>query len=125
MTDQKYVDFDYQRYLEGDEVFFRNEEKFEGEIFFTKNKKIILNDIKDGAVKVRKENGRFHSEGEDELDLVMTSKTTKLYVAIGTESTRQDSYETSRAYLSIDSIKENGFFDDLKKYKIIEIDMET
>lgn len=93
MTKTKYVDFDYQRYLDGDEVFYRNEVKFSGEIFYSKMKANILTDYRPLIVIDQYGHSYFYClngfysvfEGRRNADLVMLPKKKTLYISISKE----------------------------------------
>jgi hypothetical protein len=117
--EQKWAPFDYQRYLDGDEVYYRSGEKFEGEIFCSKKfKSHPLICFVDGKIeKLRALDGNIYSleyrRNETNInyaDLVMKPKTKKLWIAVSKENN----------YLSLDGTFSHGIIGAYeKKEKLI------
>lgn len=85
MEEQKFVEFDYQRYLDGDEIYYRKGDKFEGEIFLSEiniNFPLIANN-KFSQLNIYKKNGYLRANcNANDLDLVMLPKKKKLWIAV-------------------------------------------
>lgn len=130
MTDQKWVDFDYERYKDGDEVFYRNGDRFIGEILFSnfreKNNQYPIILIQPGqSISSCSKNGICYIE-ESNVDLVMKPKTKKLFILVRSTANKNapHCHITSGAYESKEEAeklcKESNFC-----YHVVEIEIEV
>jgi hypothetical protein len=117
MTEQRWVEFDYERYKAGDEVFYRSGEKFEGDLFLSE-KRIISNDpypiisapTNGIAVECYTVDGIFNISKSDQFknDLIMKPKITKLWIAVWKDEICDGvTHRCSHGHANLEKLKSN------------------
>lgn len=135
MIDQKWVDFDYQRYLHGDAVFYRNGDKFEGEVLIAKKfidslfPLIVIH--KDGEISTVDKKGFYSKDRTDHrFDLVMKQKviksklkTKKLWMAY--QQFTPTEFETTNLFEKQEELMKHYSDSFLSKAKFIQIEVDV